>query len=47
MNFDEFDPIEWLIQESRKRGIEFHAWLNPYRVGGGGTLEQIVATFCT
>lgn len=45
VNFDEFDPIEWLIQESRKRGIEFHAWLNPYRVGGGGTLEQIAATF--
>lgn len=27
-----FDAIAWAINESHKRGIEFHAWLNPYRV---------------
>lgn len=27
----EFDILEWMINESHKRGIEFHAWLNPYR----------------
>lgn len=32
VNFDEFDPLAWLIEECHKRGIEFHAWLNPYRV---------------
>lgn len=32
VKFDEFDPIEWLITECHKRGIEFHAWMNPYRV---------------
>lgn len=32
VNFDVFDPLEWTINESHKRGIEFHAWLNPYRV---------------
>ena len=32
VNFDSFDPLEWLITETHKRGIEFHAWMNPYRV---------------
>ncbi len=26
-----YDPLEFVIQESHKRGIEVHAWLNPYR----------------
>ena len=26
-----FDPLEWLIQEAHPRGIEVHAWVNPYR----------------
>lgn len=34
VNFDEFDPLEWLITETHNRGIEFHAWMNPYRTGG-------------
>lgn len=28
---DEFDPLKFMIEESHKRGMEFHAWLNPYR----------------
>lgn len=28
---DNFDPLEWMITETHKRGFEFHAWLNPYR----------------
>lgn len=27
-----FDPMEFLIKESHKRNLEFHAWLNPYRI---------------
>lgn len=27
----DFDYLQWMIGESHKRGIEFHAWLNPYR----------------
>ncbi|QVK17308.1 family 10 glycosylhydrolase [Mycoplasmatota bacterium] len=27
-----WDPLPWMIQEAHKRGIEFHAWFNPYRV---------------
>jgi uncharacterized lipoprotein YddW (UPF0748 family) len=27
-----YDPMLFMISECRKRGIEFHAWFNPYRV---------------
>lgn len=27
-----WDPMQYAIDETRKRGMEFHAWLNPYRV---------------
>ncbi|MDD2799707.1 MAG: family 10 glycosylhydrolase [Bacteroidales bacterium] len=27
-----WDPMAFLIQECHKRNMEFHAWLNPYRV---------------
>lgn len=26
-----WDPLQFAIDESRKRGLEFHAWINPYR----------------
>ncbi|MGB9988976.1 family 10 glycosylhydrolase [Massilia sp. SM-13] len=26
-----WDPLQFAIGESRKRGLEFHAWINPYR----------------
>jgi len=26
-----WDPLAYLVQEAHKRGIEVHAWLNPYR----------------
>ncbi|MFZ9188325.1 MAG: glycoside hydrolase family 10 protein, partial [Algoriphagus sp.] len=25
------DPLTWLIDAAHQRGLEFHAWLNPYR----------------
>lgn len=25
------NPLSWMIEESHARGLEFHAWLNPYR----------------
>ena len=28
----DFDPMAFVIQESHKRVMEFHAWMNPYRV---------------
>lgn len=27
-----YDPLQFAIEESHKRGIELHAWFNPYRV---------------
>jgi uncharacterized lipoprotein YddW (UPF0748 family) len=26
-----YDPLEFMIAETHKRGMEFHAWVNPYR----------------
>ncbi len=26
-----YDPLEFMINEAHKRGMEFHAWFNPYR----------------
>lgn len=33
VNFNQFDPMLWFIEATQARGIEFHAWLNPYRLG--------------
>lgn len=30
-----WDPMAWMIEECHKRGLEFHAWLNPYRASLG------------
>ena len=30
-----FDPLEYLVEEAHKRGIEVYAWVNPYRYGHG------------
>lgn len=27
-----WDPLEFMVEEAHKRGMELHAWLNPYRV---------------
>jgi uncharacterized lipoprotein YddW (UPF0748 family) len=27
-----WDPLEWMLAETHKRGLEYHAWFNPYRV---------------
>lgn len=26
-----WDPLQWMIDQCHKRGMELHAWLNPYR----------------
>lgn len=31
-----WDPMEFTLEEAHKRGMEFHAWLNPYRVSAPG-----------
>lgn len=32
-----YDPLAFVIQEAHKRGINVHAWLNPYRITTSGT----------
>lgn len=32
-----WDPLQFMIDESHKRGMELHAWLNPYRVTSDDT----------
>ena len=46
VNFGGFDPLTWLIEACHVRGIEFHAWLNPYRVSSSysGTIESFAST---
>lgn len=29
--YPEFDPLQFMVEETHLRGMEFHAWLNPYR----------------
>ena len=29
--FPYYDPLQFMIEETHKRGMEFHAWMNPYR----------------
>ncbi|SCE76592.1 Uncharacterized lipoprotein YddW, UPF0748 family [Micromonospora viridifaciens] len=41
-----WDPLAFLVEESHKRNLEFHAWLNPYRVsmpspGAGADLSKL------
>ena len=28
-----YDPLKFAVDEAHKRGMELHAWLNPYRIG--------------
>ena len=40
-----YDPLEFWIEEAHKRGLEFHAWLNPYRahhVSGGDVTKTSI-----
>lgn len=38
-----WDPLEWMIEVTHARGMEYHAWLNPYRVTTG-TLSFDITT---
>lgn len=35
-----FDPLKFMVDETHKRGMEFHAWFNPYRVTGKTKLSK-------
>ena len=37
-----YDPLQFMIEETHERGMEFHAWFNPYRVTTSGTNLQVL-----
>ena len=36
-----YDPLKFMVDEAHKRGIEFHAWFNPYRLTMNGGIEKL------
>lgn len=32
-----WDPLAWMVEQCHKRGMELHAWINPYRAKTKGT----------
>ena len=42
-----WEALPWIIEEAHKRGIEFHAWLNPYRVSSSTSqaLSEVASKF--
>ncbi len=42
-----YDPLEFMIAETHKRGMEFHAWMNPYRAVFNIGISSIAATHIT
>ena len=39
-----YDPLAFMIEETHKRGMEFHAWFNPYRITTSGTDTSVLAS---
>lgn len=37
----DWDILEFVIEESHKRGLELHAWLNPYRVANNSSTDPV------
>lgn len=42
-----YDPLQFMIEETHKRGMEFHAWMNPYRAVFNIYNSSITATHVT
>lgn len=42
-----YDPLAFMITETHKRGMEFHAWMNPYRAVFNLNGSSITATHIT
>ena len=38
-----YDPLEFAIEEAHKRGMELHAWINPYRASTS-LVDSLVST---
>lgn len=42
-----YDPLKFMIEETHKRGMEFHAWLNPYRAVFSTTKSSLASNHIT
>ena len=42
-----YDPLQFMIEETHKRGMEFHAWCNPYRAMFNTKKSSIAPTHIT
>ncbi len=40
-----FDPLAYAIQSAHAKGMELHAWVNPYRIGSSTTNAKLDAYF--
>ncbi|WP_018751528.1 family 10 glycosylhydrolase [Paenibacillus sanguinis] len=38
-----YDPLQFLIEETHRRGMEFHAWFNPFRASTGADVSKLPA----
>lgn len=45
--FPYYDPLQFMIDEAHKRGMEFHAWCNPYRANFNTRSASIAANHIT
>ena len=36
---DGWDPLHWMVEQCHQRGMECHAWINPYRAKTKGTTQ--------
>ena len=34
-----WDPLQWMVEQCHQRGMEIHAWINPYRAKTKGTTQ--------
>lgn len=39
-----YDPLKFMVEEAHKRGIQFHAWFNPYRLTMSGGIEKLASS---
>ncbi|CAH0118578.1 hypothetical protein PAE9249_01067 [Paenibacillus sp. CECT 9249] len=38
-----YDPLAFMIEETHKRNMEFHAWFNPFRISVDDKMENLAA----
>ena len=39
-----YDPLAYMVEAAHKRGLEFHAWVNPYRITSSGTNINVLSS---